>query len=704
MISVRCRKYSILLLIISVTYHFANGMSGQKELQKKLGSLKGSLTALKSKLTLVQGKLESLQSKLAQPVGHAAPPPPPPMPDFGSKKPGVPDSGHTKEKKHVDLMAHIRGEGGTGTPKLKPVSKSGVTKAPAGLRDLFKQRSETVREALTLADDDFNSRIVDVSKLGTLDGTVQELVVLMDSADSQERLKKFVDVFIKIVKKENFFKLEQEFGEEDEALNLRGYLISEKLDEIIEFIKKIVEFFPDEKNGLLAGIKILEKYKVDYSEHIEKGRKAAELQREAKEQSDQKRAEEQRIVAVEKERIQKAIEPAKNLIVPHQVQAVGKDGKPVISSTTRQPMYIDDPQFHDFTKRNDCGASLAGAFDEIKEFIKKAATVQDVKIINEKIDEAKETFEGKAVQKAVNDSVKPLIRAFFAAWDVSYKELMKSDAVPAKEQKKTEPDKKPADKPVPPVRPARPAKKVDAQAELKQKEEAARLAQEKAAEEQRKAKEEAELKEAQARKDLLEKIDALIKKIDQTPKPEKESKLKADTLEKVIFEIFKKIKVGQILDDSALLKKWIINPKISEAINNLAGHEKTLGKLKSSLAKYKETLQEQPSAAAAPGKPKDVLPVVHPQVAEEETELSKSRRKVLKIKTPEEYAEALRSWILVIRPIPQIEESVLREVLKKLNSKDLSDLKQRVSTRKSSGSKKQAYEAGMFSIIEEFKN
>ncbi len=538
MFSTRYKKYSILLLLISATYHFANGMVGTKELPKKLGNLKESLTELKSKLTLVQGKLESLQSKLAQPVGHAAPPPPPPMPDFGSKKPGVPDSGHTKEKKHVDLMAHIRGEGGTGTPKLKPVSKSGVTKAPAGLRDLFKQRSETVREALTLADDDFNSRIVDVSKLGTLDGTVQELVVLMDSADSQERLKKFVDVFIKIVKKENFFKLEQEFGEEDEALNLRGYLISEKLDEIIEFIKKIVEFFPDEKNGLLAGIKILEKYKVDYSEHIEKGRKAAELQREAKEQSDQKRAEEQRIVAVEKERIQKALAPAENLISK------------------------------EFTNKELCGISLSAAFTEIKEFIKKAATIQDVNTINEKIDEAKEIFEGRAVQKAVKDSVKPLIKAFFAAWDSSYEELM----TPAKEQKKTEPVKQPAAKPVPPARSA---------------------------------------------------------------KKEKQPVAAAGPVE--------------------------ISAEESELIRSF---------------REREVKQEKKKEEAA---------AVHEQEIKQN-------------------AETLENWTLIIKPIPQIEESVLREVLKKLNTKDLLDLKQRVTTRKASKNKKQDYENGMFEIIEKFPN
>ena len=347
MISALYKKYLIFLLLV-LAQNSANGMSGQKkELQQKLVSLKGNLTEFKGKLSVLQEKLMTLHASIGQThtetKGIPTPPPPPPMPKVGDKPGKSPHGGagvkpKVPEKK-VDLMKQIRGEGDAGIPKLKHVSKRKENEAPAGLRDFFKQRADAARESLTLADDDFNSRITDVSKLSNLYGTVSELVVLIESADSQERLKKFIDAFIKIVKKENFFKLEEEFGEDREELDLRAYLISENLDEIIEFIKPIVEFFPDNKNDLLAGIKILEKYKIDYSGNIEKGRESAELQRKAKEQLKQKKAEEQHIIEVEKERIQKALEPARKLIVPPQVQAIGKDGKPIIS-TAGQPMYI----------------------------------------------------------------------------------------------------------------------------------------------------------------------------------------------------------------------------------------------------------------------------------------------------------------------------------------------------------------------------
>lgn len=93
MISALYKKYLIFLLLV-LAQNSANGMSGQKELQKKLGILKGSITELKGKLSALHGKLGMLQSKLDAPPPMpprskkgSTPPPPPPPPPMSKKQP-----------------------------------------------------------------------------------------------------------------------------------------------------------------------------------------------------------------------------------------------------------------------------------------------------------------------------------------------------------------------------------------------------------------------------------------------------------------------------------------------------------------------------------------------------------------------------------------------------------------------------------------
>ncbi|MFH1254656.1 MAG: hypothetical protein V1646_04480 [bacterium] len=566
MISARYKKYLIFLLLV-LAQNSANGMLGQKELQKKLGSLKGSLTELKRKLTLVQGKLEILQDKLAQPAGHAAPPPPPPMPKFDSHAKGS-GSGHGAKTAHQS------------------------TKTAPPRTDLLKE-IQTGKQLKHVVPQELETETTEKVKV---------IVSLFKSLDLENPNKeKTEEIFAKI----NEFKID---------------LIKKSISEIEKKDPKFINKLKDAAS----------KINISWEN----------------------------------------FDLIKSIIIPSSLEGVLQQA---LKAKFQQHQDDEDESGDD-----------TGWDDETPAYTPKV--------------------EKKQEQTAAAPAPKP---------EEKKKDEGKGTQAPTPPVAKTQqPDKKPAAKPAPRAMPARPAKKVDAQAELKQKEEAAKLAQEKAAAEQRKAKEEAELKEAQARKDLLEKIDALIKKIDQTPKPEKEPKLKVNTLEKEIFEVFKKIKAGQILDNSELLKSWIINPKISEAINNLAGHEKTLAKFKNSLEVLKNKIQisapKEPSAAAEKTSEKKNPVVGGPgEASVEESELTRSFREieVKQEKKKEEAAleakaEKLKEWD-VKGPFPSgITSAQLPSVLTKLGQ-DLGAVKSKAKKRLFSNPSKEEKE--LLEIIRDFQ-
>jgi colicin import membrane protein len=160
--------------------------------------------------------------------------------------------------------------------------------------------------------------------------------------------------------------------------------------------------------------------------------------------------------------------------------------------------------------------------------------------------------------------------------------------------------------------------------------------------------------------------------------------------------------------DDATLKTWVENVDSTKAaIEQLAkpgNYRSNLTSLQSSLAKYKETLQEQPSSAAAPEKPKHV-PIAAQPKPEEESELSKSRRKVLKIKTPKENVDELNKWDSFNKPLPittTIDE--LPKILNLITDQEfIKQIKRFATGRLGLGKKITQSEAELLKIIQNYE-
>jgi len=613
----------------------------------------------------LQGKLESLQDKLA---------------------PAAPAAG--------GLLAQIQAG-----KKLKKAStskrqKEKKTQQKTLQEDLADVLSGRKEQTEAQSEGEIEKRFNIAMKFEKPELFIPELSYLISKVEEDDKfLKNWIKAFIEVTQTKNLFDKEWSDDykyEHGDDYKEKFYEMNCNITEILTFIKdkkddieKII--LSGDKEKIEEGCTILSNFAVIFKDEISEGAQIAQQKKEKEVVKKREDEEKKQAAQKEQERIQKALDSAEKLISK------------------------------EFTNKELCGVSLAAVFDEIKGLIKKAAILDDVEVINGKIEEAKETFGGKVVQRNVKDSVKPLIQAFFAAWDVSYKELMKSDAVPAKEQKKTEPDKKPAAKPAPRAMPERPAKKVDAQEELKQKEEIARLAKEEAeaakAEAdkkvqeaaERKAKAEAELKEAQ---ELNVKIELVKTKIDEESKKKVTRKSDRSKLFDEILKKFEKTLANYIIQDEKLLIGWVKNGEIETAINQLAdhNHKQTLKKLKNSLVELQKKLAiqikaveaevaasddackqaqaEHTAAVAAENKAEAKLaavkkpkvggepapaskpktqaagahvppsgPAVQPK-PEEETELSQTTKKVLKIMTPEEKAQKLKDWSSVNDTLP----------------------------------------------------
>ena len=383
MISMRYKKLFIFLFLISAQLS-VNGMSGTKELQQKLDTLKGQLTELKGKLTELQGKLGALHDRLT----------------------GVPG----KPTMYEQIIR-------AGT-KLKHIDEAQKPKAKSLLQGILSKAIAEVKP------EDRLEKIGEKGQAGTSEP--EEAIELLSEYHSEVSLSLWIKAFIKATNLDGFNSWLEDSGSDGD--NETMYLRSRNIKEVSDFIelhKAAIDAASKKSEELQKIIEKLKNYETTNKEMIEAGAKVVETKKaEATAALKAKAA----VPISEKEGIQKVLEPVRTLIVPGLVNVVITDHTTGSKITSRE----NDPAFKDFTMEYYCGKALNNMLKEIQTSISSVSNKAEVDAINIKIVKLKELFEViKNVQEQIPDRGKPLIQAFFDAWDKAYAALKKTGAAAA---------------------------------------------------------------------------------------------------------------------------------------------------------------------------------------------------------------------------------------------------------------------------------